>query len=71
MPGVYRFSCDCGAIAFQCEGPPRVRGFCHCEDCRGFLKVPYHSVDAWEKDRLTITSGEGLLAVYQHPQKRM
>ena len=67
----YQFSCDCGAVEFQCEGPPKVRGFCHCEDCRNFLKVPYHSVDAWTSDKVTVTKGEDQIAEYQHPQKGM
>ena len=71
MAEQYRFSCDCGAVEFQCDGPPKVRGFCHCEDCRNFLKVPYHSVDAWEADKVTVTRGEDQLGVYPHPEKKM
>lgn len=71
MAESYTLSCDCGAVEFQCEGPPKVRGFCHCEDCRHFIKVPYHSVDAWEADKLAVTKGEDKVAVFQHPTKQM
>ncbi|MFI2811395.1 MULTISPECIES: GFA family protein [Microbulbifer] len=71
MAASYTFSCDCGAVEFTVEGAPKVRGFCHCADCRNFLKVPYHSVDVWEKDQLTVNKGEDKLAEFQHPEKKM
>ncbi|AOS95736.1 Glutathione-dependent formaldehyde-activating enzyme [Microbulbifer aggregans] len=71
MSETYHLACDCGAVEFECEGPPKVRGFCHCDDCRNFLKVPYHSVDAWESDKVKVTKGSDQIAVFQHPQKKM
>ena len=37
---------------------PRVHAYCHCEDCRALLDVPYHSIVAWEPDNVSITSGQ-------------
>lgn len=71
MTNSYEIQCECGSIKAELSGEPKVRGFCHCEDCREFLKVPYHSVNAWEKEQVTITLGESHLATYQHPSKRM
>lgn len=50
---------------------PKVHAFCHCEDCRELLQVPYHSVLAWEGDRVEITRGDQDVIEYQHPTKRM
>ena len=52
-------------------GSPRVRGFCHCEDCRELLKIPYHSVTAWNGDQVTVEEGAASLVEYQHPRKSM
>jgi hypothetical protein len=52
-------------------GEPRVRGFCHCEDCRDLLKIPYHSVTAWERGQVAVEKGGDVLLAYQHPTKRM
>ena len=71
MPDAYHVQCDCGSVKLTLKGQPRVRGFCHCEDCRDLLKVPYHSVTAWERDAITFESGEGLVVEFQHPTKRM
>ena len=53
------------------QGEPRVRGFCHCEDCRELLNIPYHSVDAWDKEKVSIKAGAEELKAYQHPKLRM
>ena len=71
MTASYHVECDCGAVELALRGEPRVRGFCHCEDCRELLKIPYHSVTAWEKDQVTITAGADRLREFQHPAKRM
>lgn len=67
----YEVSCDCGSVRLKLNGEPRVRGFCHCEDCRDLLKIPYHSVTAWEGDSCQVNAGEVSVAEYQHPTKRM
>lgn len=52
-------------------GAPRVHGYCHCEDCRELLQVPYHSVLAWEGDQVTISHGEADTIEFRHPSKHM
>ncbi len=71
MTAEYHIQCDCGTVKATLRGEPKVRGFCHCEDCRELLKIPYHSVTAWEKEQLTISDGEEHLLAFQHPSKRM
>ena len=67
----YQIECDCGAIQFRLSGEPRVRGVCHCEDCRELLKIPFHSVTAWEKEAVDIVTGADQIVEFQHPTKRM
>ena len=67
----YRISCGCKQVQIEMKGEPRVRGYCHCGDCRELLNLPYHSVNAWEKDRVTIKSGAESIVEYQHPQLNM
>ena len=71
MSGEYKIECDCGSVKATLRGEPKVRGFCHCEDCRDFFKVPYHSVNAFEKEQVTVDQGADQLSAYQHPTKRM
>ncbi len=67
----YQLACDCGSVKVSLEGEPKVRGFCHCEDCRELLKIPYHSVTAWEKEQVTVDEGGDKLLTFQHSHKRM
>ena len=67
----YALECDCGEVKFSLTGEPKVRAFCHCNDCRELLKIPYHSVTAWEKEQLTVDEGADQVKVFQHPDKRM
>ncbi len=71
MDSPYGVSCDCGSVRLRLHGEPRVRGYCHCEDCRDLLKIPYHSVTAWEGDSCEIAGGAEFIAEFQHPAKRM
>ncbi len=71
MTNQYTIHCECGAIVAQLSGKPRVRGHCHCDDCRELLDVPYHSVTAWNKNQITISQGLQSLLEYQHPQLDM
>ena len=71
MQDKYHLECDCGSVKFSLRGEPKVRGFCHCEDCRDLLKIPYHSVTAWEKEQLVVEQGAEAVAAFQHPNKRM
>ena len=71
MSDEYLVECDCGIVKVTMSGEPRVRGFCHCEDCRDLLKIPYHSVTAWEKEQLKVEEGAAAVVAFQHPTKRM
>jgi hypothetical protein len=71
MSDRYKIECDCGGVKASLHGVPKVRGFCHCEDCRELLKIPYHSVTAWEKEQVNIDEGADQLIAFQHPTKRM
>ena len=71
MSNDYQIQCGCGAVKLQLTGSPRVKGYCHCEDCRDLLDVPFHSVTAWNKEQITIESGNDCLAEYQHPRLEM
>ena len=67
----YKAGCTCGQIQISMSGEPRVRGYCHCGDCREFLNVPYHSVNAWDNDKVRIDVGEDKVRSYQHPTLKM
>ena len=67
----YEVQCGCGAVSISMRGEPVVHAHCHCEDCRDLLKIPYHSVVAWQADDLKIISGTEYVAVYQHPNLKM
>ena len=67
MPDSYSVECDCKQVRITMTGEPRVRGFCHCEDCRDLLKIPYHAVTAWNPDQVEIDRGDDALSFYQHP----
>lgn len=71
MSNIHTVQCDCNAVEVTMTGQPRVHGYCHCEDCRELLQVPYHSVLAWEGDNVEITRGQNEVIEFQHPTKRM
>ena len=67
----FKATCSCGKIEVSMQGVPKVRGFCHCEDCRELLNIPYHSVNAWDNEKVSIVNGSEYLKEYQHPQLEM
>ena len=67
----HKVHCDCNAVEVTMSGDPRVHAYCHCEDCRDLLQVPYHSVLAWEADQVRISKGGDDVVEFQHPSKRM
>ena len=71
MTQTYDVSCTCGAVSMQLQGEPRVRGHCHCNACRTLLDTPYHSVNAWNPEQVTITKGAAQLVHFQHPELTM
>ena len=71
MDKKYQIKCECGEVKITLSGKPRVKGFCHCEDCRDLLDIPFHSVTAWDKGQISIVEGESNLSNYQHPTLEM
>lgn len=71
MSDNYRLHCECGTVNFELSGQPRVRGHCHCEDCRDLHNLPYYSVTAWNSEQLEIKNGHDAVAEYQHPRLEM
>ena len=67
----YLLSCTCGTVQLRVSGEPRVRGTCHCTDCRALLKIPFHEVTAWNPEQVEVEKGEDALQWYQHPSLRM
>lgn len=71
MVNQYPVHCECGSVKAVLTGKPRVKGYCHCEDCRDLLDVPFHSVTAWNREQLKIVAGQDMLSEYQHPKLDM
>ncbi len=71
MSNQYKVRCDCGAVEVSMVGVPKVHAYCHCEDCRALLDVPYHSVVAWEPEKVSITSGQEHTFEYKYPTLAM
>ena len=67
----YKVHCDCGAIELRMTGAPKVHAFCHCEDCRALLDIPYHSVVAWDPGNVSVVSGEAHAVEYKYPTLEM
>ena len=68
---MYKIQCGCGSTELTISNKPKVRGICHCEDCRDLLDVPFHAVNAWEKQYVEISKGEDNLLEFQHPTLEM
>lgn len=71
MSDQHKVHCDCNSVEVTMSGDPRVHAFCHCEDCRELLQVPYHSVLAWDGGLVEISKGSENVVEFQHPTKRM
>ncbi len=71
MSNDYQVQCDCGSVKVEMRGAPRVHAFCHCEDCRSLLDVPYHSIVAWDAERVGIVAGQEHAVEYRHPTLEM
>lgn len=67
----YQVHCDCGAVVVEMTGRPRVQAFCHCEDCRELLDVPYHSVTAWDAEDVQVVAGKSDAVEYKYPTLEM
>jgi hypothetical protein len=71
MSKIYEVKCDCGSVEVSMVGTPKVHAYCHCEDCRALLDVPYHSIVAWEKNNVSISSGLQNTVEYKYPSLNM
>lgn len=71
MTDTYTVHCECGASSLTMTGEPKVRGICHCEDCRELLQIPFHAVTAWQPDQVSVADEGGTLETFQHPSKNM
>ena len=71
MSNDYRLRCDCGSVELSTTGLPKVHAFCHCEDCRNLLDVPYHSIVAWNAENVQISDGAEHAVEYPHPTLSM
>lgn len=71
MSKTYSVRCDCNSVELEMVGPPRVQAFCHCEDCRTLLDVPYHSINAWDAENVNIVRGEEHVIEYKYPTLEM
>ena len=71
MKEQHQVHCDCNAVEVTMTGAPKVHAYCHCEDCRELLQVPYHSVLAWEPNQVEITKGTQHDKTIAHPTKNM
>ena len=71
MSKTYTVQCDCNSVELEMSGTPRVQAFCHCEDCRALLDVPYHSVTAWDADQVKLVRGQEHAVEYKYPTLEM
>ena len=71
MSDQYKVQCDCGSVEVSMIGAPKVHAYCHCEDCRALLDVPYHSIVAWEQKNVSISAGDEHTIEYKYPTLEM
>ena len=67
----YKVHCDCGAIELAMSGTPIVHAYCHCQDCRDLLDVPFNAITAWDAAKVSVLKGEDKLLEYKYPDKEM
>ena len=71
MKNLHKVHCDCHSVEVEIVNQPKVHAYCHCEDCRELLQVPYHSVLAWNGEEVSISKGANEVISFQHPTKNM
>ena len=71
MEQTFRAHCSCGNVEIEMKGEPKVRGYCHCSDCRELLNIPFHAVNAWLRENITIKSGSNRIKQFKHPNLQM
>ena len=71
MTTEFQTHCECGEVKVNLLGKPRVKGICHCADCRELLNTPFHAVTAWNEEQITVIDNNHHLSEYQHPRLSM
>jgi hypothetical protein len=51
MSDTYSIQCNCGTVKMTLTGEPKVRGVCHCEDCRELLESPFMRLRPGNRNR--------------------
>ena len=67
----YKISCQCNLVSLTLLNKPIVHAYCHCNDCRDLLDVPFHSVTAWKEADVSYDKGQASVSIYQHPSLAM
>ena len=67
----YKIQCKCNDVQISLHNKPILHAYCHCNDCRDLLDIPYHSVVVWSEENISIDQGLGSIAIYQHPSLKM
>lgn len=57
-------ACFCGAVVFEVTGQPAAMGYCHCDDCRGWLGAPVNAFGLWPADAVRFVKGEDNVGTY-------
>ena len=58
MRGVLTGGCQCGALRFRIEGPPRYSTVCHCRMCQKAFSAPFGASVSVSADQVVWTRGE-------------
>lgn len=53
----YSGRCQCGAIAFELVGEPKLVSLCHCTDCRRSSGAPVMGWAEYAEDKYAVTKG--------------
>ena len=67
----YKIQCKCNRVQLSLHNEPIVHAYCHCNDCRDLLDIPYHSVAVWSEENVSIDKGQDTITIYQHPSLKM
>ncbi len=70
-PGCVTGSCQCGAVAFEYSGEPKMMMHCHCSRCRK-VKGAAHATNVFVAgDQLTWVRGEDNITDYKHEDAKV
>ena len=46
--------CECGHVRFSVDGPPLLRGFCHCSICQAFNNAPFADITLFRRKHVSM-----------------